>query len=101
MCGCPPGTQLQEYTNQVLVYYPHGKTRKHLSIDKCLASEIQSLWDHGIRTTGCCCGHNEWRHLAFIGVVDDDIPHMKGLGYMVRPNPVRPGDEDSFVPKSV
>ncbi len=27
-------------------------------IDRCLVSEICSLWNEGIETLGCCCGHN-------------------------------------------
>jgi hypothetical protein len=27
-------------------------------IDACIAPVIQKLWDGGIWTSGCCCGHN-------------------------------------------
>lgn len=69
-----------------------------ICVDACLALEVSRLWARGIQTTGCCCGHNTTP--AFIGVVDRDIPAMKALGYRVRPNPCRPGDEDSFIPRS-
>ena len=100
-CGCPPGTRPQEYTNQVVLDFPYGVTRKQVCVDRCLADEVQGLWDLGIVTTGCCCGHHDWYEMRYIGVRDEHIPAMKALGYAVQYNPMRPGDEDSFVPKSV
>lgn len=73
---------------------------KYVAIDKCLLPEVVSLWEKGIKTTGCCCGHGK-KDKAFIGVSFDDIPHMKELGYAVRKNSCRPEDEDSFIPKTV
>lgn len=70
-----------------------------VSIDKCLLPEILELWEMGIKTTGCCCGHG--KHGAFIGVDFDDIQKMKDLGYEVYYNECRPDDEDSFIPKTV
>lgn len=72
---------------------------KKVSIDKCLLREVQLLWEMGIKTTGCCCGHGNYE-LAFIGVKEEHIATMKALGYVARRNPYRPGDEDSFVPKT-
>ena len=68
------------------------------AIDKCLLPEILRLWEMGIKTTGCCCGHG--KQPPFIGVKPEYISKMKELGYKVHPNPCRPGDEDSFVPKT-
>lgn len=70
-----------------------------VSIDKCLLPEILELWEMGIKTTGCCCGHG--KKGAFIGVDFDDIQKMKDLGYKVYHNECRPDDEDSFIPKTV
>lgn len=69
------------------------------AIDKCLLPEIIHLLEMGIKTTGCCCGHGN-QDMAFIGVSPEYIPRMKELGYIVQPNPCRPGDEDSFCPKT-
>lgn len=71
---------------------------KCVAIDKCLLPEIISLWEMGIKTTGCCCGHG--KHEAYIGVEFDDIQKMKDLGYKIHHNSLRPDDEDSFVPKT-
>lgn len=69
------------------------------AVDKCLLPEILNLWEIGIKTTGCCCGHGD-PGMAYIGVEPEFIPRMKEIGYEVYPNVCRPGDEDSFVPKT-
>lgn len=100
-CRCV-GVEIQEYQGAVtLARPPHmaDPDRPGICVDGCLAVEITALWREGITTTGCCCGHG--RGLPFIGVAPDDIPRMKALGYGVQPNPCRPGDEDSFWPKSI
>lgn len=106
-CACI-GIEIGSYDNQVLLRPPPGLIFRNtpdrepavgLSIDACLAGEVAALWAAGIRTTGCCCGHN--RALPFIGVVADDIAAMKALGYQVAFNASRPGDEDSFQPLSL
>jgi hypothetical protein len=104
-CGCI-GVEIGTYTNQIeVVPPPHMKAyyTKHggaqtICIDTCLVVEVWSLWKLGITTTGCCCGHNKME--GFIGVIDDDIPRMKAMGYKVAFNSSRPGDEDSFVARS-
>ena len=68
-------------------------------IDKCLLPEILKLWELGIKTTGCCCGHGD-KKMANIGVKDEYIEKMKSLGYKVWNNSCRPNDEDSFIPKT-
>lgn len=73
---------------------------KYVAIDKCLIKEIIDLWEKGIHTTGCCCGHGN-KNKAFIGVDFEDIPKMKALGYEVQFNSCRPNDEDSFIPKTM
>lgn len=73
---------------------------KYVAVDKCLIKEIIGLWEQGIHTTGCCCGHGDINE-AFIGVIFEDIPKMKALGYKVWFNSCRPNDEDSFIPKTV
>ena len=49
---------------------------KCVSIDKCLLPEIIQLWEMGIKTTGCCCGHGNI-NMAYIGVRFEDIDKMK------------------------
>lgn len=73
------------------------KEPKYVCIDKCLLPEILHLWEMGIKTTGCCCGHGK-EEMAFIGVQPEYIEKMKSVGYRVFYNECRPGDEDSFEP---
>lgn len=110
-CSCDPSTvKIQQYQRTVGVLVPDFiKLRKGWSeteeyytdvgIDVCLVSEIWELWRKGIRTTGNCCGHNQI--FPYIGVVDEDIPKMKALGYEVQPHSTQPEREDSFIPKSL
>ena len=81
----------------ISVNIPFG-SHKAVSIDKCLLNEILYLWEQGIHTTGCCCGHK--REEPYIGVRFEDIDKMKALGYKVQFNKLRPDDEDTFYPKT-
>ncbi len=52
-------------------------------IDTCILGAIQELWDKGIETTGCCCGHGYMR--AWVGVDPSDYVAMHELGYEQAP----------------
>lgn len=74
-----------------------------LEIDDCLVDEIKSLWDIGIHTRGCCCGHNKLD--GYIEVERTDIPKMINLGYEIyKGKKINYPDTymyfDTFVPKS-
>ena len=76
-CNCV-NVNIGEYTNQVVIVIPDSvkiyinditnSIRRKVGIDKCIAYEIISLWDRGISTTGCCCGHNKKNGYIEIGV---------------------------------
>lgn len=87
-------SMVQEYQCQVV--------HNGIAFDACLSKELFFLWDQGITTTGCCCGKhsNDPIGFGFIGVIPEDIQKMKELGYVVRLNPMRPEDDDSFYPKT-
>ncbi len=83
-----------------LIITNFGRRQLDIEVDACMVDEIQYLWSQGIRTTGCCCGHN-WMY-GYIGVHFEDIPKMKALGYKPQRNYSRGMDcidEDSFFPK--
>ena len=70
-------------------------------VDECLANEIEDLWNKGIRTTGCCCGHGKF--LGFINVNENDREKMEQLGYQYYIFDENFGGEkrkDTFIPKS-
>lgn len=97
MCNCK-NIEIGSYDNQVELKAPQWSSYKTICVDSCLKDEILYLWSVGIRTTGCCCGHNKLE--PFVGVFDEDIPKMKELGYQVQYNSCRPKEEDSFKPKT-
>lgn len=53
--------------------------KNQISIDECLKNEILYLWSKGVKTTGCCCGHNSYD--GFISVTEDCYDMMYKLGY--------------------
>lgn len=55
MCKCK-NIKVGSYDNQVTLLNPF--TGKYICVDRCLMDEICDLWNNGIETTGCCCGHN-------------------------------------------
>lgn len=65
--------------NFITYNYDSKKYKNSILVDECLADEIESLWNKGIRTTGCCCGHG--KYLGFINVCQDDIEKMEHFGY--------------------
>ena len=75
--------------------------KEKIPVDACLAEEIQNLWELGIKTCGCCCGHG--KVLGFINVTDDCIEKMYELGYQ---NYIFPDEfggkerKDTFIPKT-
>lgn len=93
------------YDNQIMVDRPkcmigriEGTRSDKICLDKCIAEEVRYLWSLGVRTTGCCCGHNIMG--GYIGVIEKDIEFMKKLGYKVEINKQDLRDEKNFIPKS-
>ena len=37
---------------------PEKKTRT-ISVDKCIVSQLLTLWEEGVHTLACCCGHQD------------------------------------------
>ena len=101
-CKCV-NVYIGDYTNQVILSIPNNikiyrndgtKTiRKEVCVDRCIADEVSSLWEIGIITTGCCCGHN--KKSGYIGVKNRYIDGMKALGYNQYGN-----KEDTFYPNT-
>lgn len=82
-------------------YNSRNGFKNAISVDACLAEEIENLWRNGIRTSGCCCGHGVW--LGFIEVVEEDIPKMEQMGYVHYIYEKEFGGKrrlDAFIPKS-
>jgi hypothetical protein len=97
-CTCDPDRALKEkqlytYGRQTVLELPawsHARKRRlqegnppTVCVDNCIVEAIRQLWDRGIETTGCCCGHNFER--GWVNVHPDDYPAMFELGYIQRP----------------
>lgn len=78
-----------------------NKLRKDVAVDRCLATEIQSLWKLGIVTTSCCCGHNDSKLPPYIAVLGRNVKDMEEWGYVHYFNPIIPDADCFFYPKSV
>lgn len=106
-CQCV-NVDIQTYTNQVAIKAPGRIARRRwlenpdllplLSIDRCIAEEIENLLQAGVTTTGCCCGHNT--HEPYIGVITEHVGWMRHLGYQ-HASPDGEGNQVNFLPKSV
>lgn len=83
MCNCPKyiiDDDAARYRRQVIMRPPWQE--RTVCVDSCISSHIQALWDNGIRTTGCCCGHNIMR--PWVSVPDEYLDVMK-INYKARP----------------
>jgi len=56
-----------------------GLSKRGISVDRCMAGQIISLWKAGIRTYGCCCGHGEYD--GWINVAREDFTKAMELGW--------------------
>lgn len=79
------------YQCSYAVYEP--RNAKLVNVDKCLMPEIAILWNLGIDTVECCCGHH-W-DIGYIAVYPEDVERMKQLGYK---NDPRVDNECVFLP---
>ncbi|QTE37490.1 hypothetical protein J3L18_00030 [Mucilaginibacter gossypii] len=101
-------TNEERYFQQVVIELPDSqkdKTRRIadglspcVCLDPCIVDEIQTLWDLGIQTTGCCCGHNNPEWFPFVNVNDDSIEAMLDLGYIQKHSDTK--RKDTFLLKS-
>ena len=80
LCG---GVEFGVGKNKVKIQIPDSwetnKKSRIISVDVCMVVDLKNLWDKGIRTVECCCGHN--RVDGYIAVDDKSIPLMLEMGY--------------------
>lgn len=60
---------------EVLLLAPPWSSREQgVCVDACIADAIKMLWENGVKTYGCCCGHNgavnEGRPFVFVNNVE-------------------------------
>jgi hypothetical protein len=44
-----------------------GTEKREISIDSCIAHVVAHLWESGIKTLGCCCGHKKQNPSIILG----------------------------------
>lgn len=84
-------TDVERYAQQVVIIPPikqvvDRRTKAGLNpavcVDPCILEEIILLWEAGIITHGCCCGHNDPRWYSFVNVDEKSIEQMLAMGYV-------------------
>ena len=79
MCTCISYNRPKDWQTEPEVILETGRTdRPTICVDACIAPVIKHLWDNGIETLGCCCGHN----VEIPSVILDE--HMRGKEETVR-----------------
>ena len=90
MCNCVD-IHVGTFENQTLLgYYPimrkyrdnrvaAGLSGDGIPVDICIVDQVIELWKGGVRTYGCCCGHNKVD--PFINVDPDDFQKALELGF--------------------
>lgn len=94
-CDCH-NVELGSYDNQVVLKAPVWSSHETICVDTCVSKEICQLWEMGIITYGCCCGHNVTE--SMVNVDDKDIDKMLSMGYVQ--NHSDPTRKDTFRLKS-
>lgn len=106
MCKCVD-VAMGSYDNQIVLgYYPvmrkyqdnriaDGSPGYGICVDRCIVGEVIALWKAGIRTYGCCCGHNKVK--GFINVGEEDFERAISLGYEKYEFPDDPDREDTIL----
>ena len=110
MCNCID-IEVGTYKNTTVLPYHHtmfeyrdnrikaGLPGNGITVDTCLKSEILYLWRSGIRTHGCCCGHNKFG--GYINIDEEDVPKAAKLGYKLYSYEKDLKRTDTIIPKSV
>jgi len=98
-CICNINTKFGSWEQTVKLKAPKWSSKEYIWIDKCLVEEIEHLWDIGIITLGCCCGHKQT--LPMINVEEQQYDKMIELGYTLLTNPHGKDRKDSFYPKTI
>lgn len=61
--------------------------RECFVVDSCIVPALLAIWDRGIKTSGCCCGHGSGS--GVIGLVT----YRDEKSIEEHPEPYRPADE--------
>lgn len=57
--------------------------RRGISLDPCIADQIEALWDAGIETVHSCCGHNGAFGPASVGVLKSN-DYLRAISILLK-----------------
>lgn len=95
-CKCVD-VEMGSYDNQTMLDRPvhmQVNVKTPICVDTCMVDEVKELWDIGIYTNGCCCGHGSAP--PFVGVMPEHIQQMRSMGYQTITNSTDPTRQESF-----
>lgn len=61
--GAELGGSIPERVLPYRKYFPQSD-RETVCVDDCIADMIERLWEAGVKTGACCCGHNGQSKIA-------------------------------------
>ena len=76
MCNCRSYNQPEESQEvpEIILPKPKWSSKTNgICVDACIADAIVMLWDNGIITRGCCCGHNKLNPSVIVDESEDPI----------------------------
>tara|TARA_R110000850_G_scaffold238204_1_gene362882 strand:+ start:492 stop:833 length:342 start_codon:yes stop_codon:yes gene_type:complete len=90
MCNCryasDPATGVPEAVLDQAKYFPDTGAPQ-VAVDQCIAEVIERLWAAGVRTGGCCCGHNGTRGFKQPNVIIIDPSQAKAAHDVLSADP--------------
>lgn len=99
MCNCK-NVEVGSLDNQIEMF--HEALGRKIWVDACIAEEVMELLNNGVKTMGCCCGHNKL--IPSIAVHPESVKLMEAMGYKHHFNPSVPKGKYSriyFYAKSI
>jgi len=58
------------FTDQIVMYPPKwmGLSRETIAVDRCMWPVIAALWEAGVVTHACCCGHGRYAPSVYVEI---------------------------------
>lgn len=82
MCECKSYNKDTGSVDEVILESPDlwlSDGRETVCVDACIAGVISRLWDAGLATLNCCCGHNTENPSLVIPPYEDPDKYFKEL----------------------
>lgn len=73
-------------------YFNWDSQARTVCVDACIADQIKALWEIGIWTVGCCCGHNGLFSDRPNVILDTEVNHERAITLLNEIDPEREWD---------